>query len=928
MSKKEYNETLNLPRTDFSMRGNLVRKEPKILEKWGKMDLYKVVQEKTKGRPQFNLHDGPPYANGDIHMGHALNKILKDMVIKFHSMTGYDVPYVPGWDTHGLPIEQQAIKTLGLNRHAQDPVEFRKCCREYALKYIDIQKEQFKRLGVRGDWDNPYVTLDPKFEAVQIGVFGEMAKKGYIYKGLKPVYWCPHCETALAEAEIEYDEKKSASIYVKFPVSEGKGLLSKGNTFFVIWTTTPWTIPANLAICLHPDLEYNVLVVGKEKYIVVQELQDSFLEVLGKPEYTVEKTFRGEELEGIVCQHPLYERDSVVILGDHVTTEQGTGCVHTAPGHGVEDFEVGKKYGLDVLSPVDDQGKFTEEAGQFAGMFIGKGNQAVIKALEDQGALISMAFIKHQYPHCWRCKNPIMFRATEQWFASIDGFRQEALEAIKQVKWIPAWGEERIHHMVAERGDWCISRQRTWGVPIPIFYCEECNQELINDETITYLQDLIAQYGSDIWWMREAEELMPKGTTCPKCGGTKFRKEKDIMDVWFDSGTTHFGVLETRPELSWPADLYLEGSDQHRGWFNSSLSVSVAVRNQAPYRAVLTHGFLVDDQGRKMSKSLGNGVDPLEVIEKMGADILRLWVSSADYRHDVAISSGILKQISEAYRKIRNTCRYLLGNLYDFDPAKDKVEYENLLEIDQWALLKLHQLINKVTEAYQNYEFHTVHHNIHNFCAVEMSAFYLDVIKDRLYTSRADSVERKSAQTVMYEIILALVKMLTPILAFTTEEIWQYLPHNEEKSTVQLAKWPAFEERYLDAELEEKWNKILAVREFVAKPLEEARRNKVIGHALDAQVKLYAAEEWYNFLFDLKEELATLFITSSVVLDKDNNVPAEAFISEELPGLAVVVEKAPGKKCERCWIYTETTGENEEHPTLCKRCAKVVESFK
>lgn len=929
MSKeKKYNETLNLPQTDFPMRGNLTQKEPEILAKWGKMDLYKVIQEKTKGKPQFNLHDGPPYANGDIHMGHALNKVLKDMIIKFHSMTGYDVPYVPGWDTHGLPIEQQAIKTLGLNRHAQDPVEFRKCCREYALKYVDIQKEQFKRLGVRGDWDHPYVTLEPKFEAVQIGVFGDMAKKGYIYKGLKPVYWCPHCETALAEAEIEYEEKRSASIYVKFAVSEGKGLLETGNTFFVIWTTTPWTIPANLAICLHPDLEYNLLVVGKEKYVVVQELRDSFLEVLGKPEYTVEKTFRGEELEGIVCQHPLYARDSVVILGDHVTTEQGTGCVHTAPGHGLEDFEVGKKYGLEILSPVDDQGKFTAEAGQFAGIFIEEGNKTVIKALEEQGALISMIFIQHQYPHCWRCKNPIMFRATEQWFASIDGFRKEALEAIKQVQWIPAWGEERIHNMVADRGDWCISRQRTWGVPIPIFYCEECNQAIITEEIIAYLQELIAQYGSDIWWRREAADLLPAGIICPQCGSKKFRKEKDIMDVWFDSGTTHLGVLEARPELSWPADLYLEGSDQHRGWFNSSLSVSVAVRGLAPYKAVLTHGFLVDDQGRKMSKSLGNGVDPLEVIEKMGADILRLWVSSADYRHDVAISPGILKQISEAYRKIRNTCRYLLGNLYDFEPTKDKVPYENLLEIDQWALLKLHQLINKVTEAYQNYEFHTVHHHIHNFCAVEMSAFYLDVVKDRLYTSGADSVERKSAQTVMYEIILALVKMLTPILAFTTEEIWQYLPHNEEASTVQLATWPVFTERYLDAELEEKWDKILAVREFVAKPLEEARRNKVIGHALDAQVKLYASAEWYDFLLSLKEELATLFITSSVVLQQADYLPEEAFTSEELTGLAVVVEKAPGEKCERCWIYSETTGENEAHPTLCKRCAAVVEEIK
>lgn len=924
--QNKYNETLNLPQTDFPMRGNLPQKEPKILARWEEMDLYNVVQEKTQGKPHFILHDGPPYANGNIHMGHTLNKVIKDIVIKYRSMAGYDAPYVPGWDTHGLPIEQQAIKILGLNRHAQDPVEFRKCCREFALKYVELQKKQFKRLGVRGDWDNPYITLKPKFEAVQIGVFGEMAKKGYIYKGLKPVYWCPHCETALAEAEIEYAEKKSASIYVKFPVIDGKGLLGTENTFFVIWTTTPWTIPANLAICLHPELQYNLLVIGKEKYIVVQELQDSFLEVLGEQKYTVEKSFTGEELEGIVCRHPIFERDSVVILGDHVTTEQGTGCVHTAPGHGVEDFEVAKKYGLDVLSPVDNRGKFTSEAGQFAGIFIENGNKAVIKELDDRGMLISVNNIKHQYPHCWRCKNPIMFRATEQWFASIDGFRQDALEAIKQVQWIPSWGEDRIHNMVADRGDWCISRQRTWGVPIPIFYCQECNKEIINEQTISHLQELFAEHGSDIWWAREAEELIPTGLTCPKCGSSKFRKEKDIMDVWFDSGTSHFGVLETRSELSWPADLYLEGSDQHRGWFNSSLSTSVAVRGVAPYKAVLTHGFLVDEQGRKMSKSLGNGVDPLKVIEQMGADILRLWVSSADYRNDVAISPGILKQIAEAYRKIRNTCRYLLGNLYDFDPEKDRVEYEQMVEIDQWALLKLHQLIKKVTAAYESYEFHTVHHNIHNFCAVDMSAFYLDVIKDRVYTSKKNSRERKSAQTVMYEIIMVLVKMLTPILAFTTEEIWQYLPHGAGETTVQATSWPVFAEKYLNAELEQKWDKILAIREFVAKPLEEARREKVIGHSLDALVNLYAGAEWYDFLQSMQEEWSTLFITSGVVLHRADNVPEGAFTSEEMEGLAVTVEKSPGEKCERCWIYSITTGEDKHHPTLCKRCAAVMNS--
>ncbi len=926
MSKEvqnKYNDTLNLPQTEFPMRGNLPQREPEILQKWEEMKLYKVVQKATAGKPKFILHDGPPYANGNIHLGHTLNKVLKDIIVKYRSQNGYDAPYVPGWDTHGLPIEQQAIKALGLNRHAIDPVEFRRHCKEYALKYVGIQREQFKRLGVRGDWENPYVTLDPEFEAVQIGVFGEMAKKGYIYKGLKPVYWCPHCETALAEAEIEYGEKKSASIYVKFPVIQGKGLLGQDNTYFVIWTTTPWTLPANLAVCVHPELDYNLLAVGEERYIVARELQENFLEVLGKPEAYVEKTFKGEELEGIICSHPFFDRQSVVILGEHVTTEQGTGCVHTAPGHGVEDFEVGKKYNLPVLSPVDNTGKFTKEAGKFAGMFIEDANKAITAELKEKNMLLSLGFIKHQYPHCWRCKQPVMFRATEQWFASIDGFREAALRAIKEVKWIPAWGEERIHNMVADRGDWCISRQRTWGVPIPIFYCKECNKEIINDATISHLQELFKEHGADVWWAREAKDLIPEGLTCPACGGKEFRKETDIMDVWFDSGSSHFAVLETRPDLVWPADLYLEGSDQHRGWFNSSLSTSVAVRGVAPYKAVLTHGFLVDEQGRKMSKSLGNGIDPLEVIEQMGADILRLWVASADYRSDVAASPNILKQIAEAYRKIRNTCRYLLGNLYDFEPEKDAIPYEKMVDIDKWALFKLHKLIKRVTEAYENYEFHTVYHSIHNFCAVDMSAIYLDIIKDRVYTAKAQSMERRSAQTVIFEIITALVKMLTPILAFTTEEIWQYLPYKNKAETVQIAGWPELKAEYIDSDLEAKWDKILEVRDFVAKPLEEARRAKLIGHSLDAQVNLYANEEWYQFLEPLKEDLATIFITSGVVLHKGDGT-GEVYTSEDLPGLAAKVEKAPGVKCERCWIYSETTGQDAEHPGLCKRCADVL----
>ncbi len=929
--ENKYNESLNLPQTDFPMRGNLPKKEPEILAKWEEMDIYNMVQEANRGKPQFILHDGPPFANGNIHLGHTLNKVLKDIIVKYRTQKGYDSPYVPGWDTHGLPIEQQAIKALGLNRHDTDPLEFRRYCRDYALKYVDLQREQFKRLGVRGDWDNPYITLDPKFEAVEIGVFGEMAKKGYIYKGLKPVYWCPHCETALAEAEIEYAEKKSPSIYVKFPVIKAKGLLPEENTFFVIWTTTPWTIPANMGICLHPELEYNLLKVGEEKYVVVKDLQDSFLEMLQQQEEyqgltaSVEASYLGKDLEGIVCRHPLLERESLVILGEHVTTEQGTGCVHTAPGHGLDDFEVGKKYNLEVISPVDNAGKFTKEAGKYEGLFVDAANKVITADLQEEDKLLSLGFIKHQYPHCWRCKKPIMYRATEQWFASIDGFRQDALQAIENdVQWIPAWGKDRIYNMIAERGDWCISRQRTWGVPIPIFYCKDCNKEIINDETISHLQQLFAEHGSDIWWAKEAKDLIPEGLTCPECGCKEFYKEKDIMDVWFDSGSSHLAVLDKRPELRWPADLYLEGSDQHRGWFNSSLSTSVAVRGKAPYKAVLTHGFLVDEKGRKMSKSAGNGIDPLDVIKQMGADILRLWVSSADYRNDVAVSPNILKQVSESYRKIRNTCRYLLGNLYDFDSSKDKVGYEDMVEIDKWALLKLQQLIKKVTDAYENYEFHLVYHSIHNFCSVEMSSIYMDIVKDRLYTEKKDSLLRRSAQTVSLEILTALVKMLVPILAFTTEEVWQYLPEQDKVASVQLAGWPEFHPEFIDQQLETKWDKILTVRNFVAKPLEEARRNKVIGHSLDAQVTLYANSEWLEFLQSIVKDLANYFITSSVVLKTEEEAGEQVFRSEDLPGLAVDVSKAPGEKCERCWIYSETVGESAEHPTLCHRCDNVI----
>ncbi|WP_418790532.1 isoleucine--tRNA ligase [Phosphitispora sp. TUW77] len=926
----DYSKTLNLPQTDFPMRGNLPEREPEILDFWERQDIYRRVQEKNASKPKFILHDGPPYANGNIHLGHTLNKVLKDIIVKYKSMNGFDAPYVPGWDTHGLPIEQQAIKALGINRHEAGLVEFRNKCKEYALKYVDIQREQFKRLGVRGDWNNPYLTLQPHFEAKQIEVFGEMAKRGYIYKGLKPVYWCASCETALAEAEVEYGDKKSASIYVKFLVQDGKDILPEDNTFVVIWTTTPWTLPANVAICLHPDFDYVLMETGNngEKLLVAEGLLEQFAADVGIEDYTVQQNFKGTELEGISCRHPFMERESVLIFGDHVTLEQGTGCVHTAPGHGVEDFEVGKKYSLPVISPLDNRGIFTSEGGFVEGKTTDEANKNIVARLEETGALMNMSWIKHQYPHCWRCKNPILFRATEQWFASIDGFRKQALKEIDRVSWVPAWGHDRIYNMIADRGDWCISRQRTWGVPIPIFYCENCGKEVINDKTVEHIKELVKENGSDVWFAREAKDLMPPGVTCPACGNGTFRKETDIMDVWFDSGSSHWAVLTQSqywPDLAWPADLYLEGSDQHRGWFNSSLCTAVATTGKAPYETVLTHGFLVDEQGRKMSKSMGNVTDPLKVIQQMGADILRLWVSSADYKSDVAVSGGILKQMSEAYRKIRNTARYLLGNLYDFDPECDRVAYAELTELDKWALLKLHKLSRRILNAYDNYEFHVIYHAVHNFCAVDMSAFYLDIAKDRVYTSVPDSLERRAAQTVMYEIITSLVKLMAPVLAFTSEEIWRYIPRSAgDPGSVQLADMPQVKEEYIDEELEAKWEKIIKARNEITKALEQARRDKVIGHSLDAAVTVYADEELYSFLEPVAEQLASILIVSAAELKKDADAPGGVIVSEEMPGLKIKVDQAAGGKCERCWTYKEEVGKDPVYITLCGKCLDVV----
>ncbi len=908
-----------MPQTEFPMRGNLPQREPEIQAKWEELNIYKKVQERTKGRPMFVLHDGPPYANGDIHMGHALNKILKDMIVRYKSMSGFHAPYVPGWDTHGLPIEQ-ALTNKGVKRKEMTVAEFRQLCTKYALEQIDNQREQFKRLGVRGDWENPYITLKPAYEAQQIKVFGEMAKKGYIYKGLKPVYWSPSSESALAEAEIEYQDKKSASIYVGFKVKDGKNVLDT-DTQIIIWTTTPWTIPANLGISVHPDLTYVVVAANGNKYLVAEALLESVSKEIGWEEVTVVKKVKGNDLEHILAVHPLYGRESLVMLGEHVTTDAGTGCVHTAPGHGEDDFYVGQKYGLDVLCPVDDKGVMTSEAPGFEGLFYDKANKPITQALEDAGALLKLSFITHSYPHDWRTKKPVIYRATAQWFASIKDFRNELLDAVKETKWIPAWGETRLFNMVRDRGDWCISRQRVWGVPIPVFYAET-GEEIITDETINHVSDLFREFGSNVWFEREAKELLPAGFTHPGSPNGIFTKETDIMDVWFDSGSSHQAVLLERDDLVRPADLYLEGSDQYRGWFNSSLSTAVAVTGEAPYKGVLSHGFALDGEGRKMSKSIGNVVVPAKVMNQLGADILRLWVASVDYQADVRVSDAILKQVAEVYRKIRNTFRFLLGNLADFTPAK-KVAYEDLREVDQFMLVKLNKLIKNVRNAYENYEFAGIYHAINNFCTLDLSSFYLDFAKDVLYIEATDNHERRAIQTVLYESLLALTKLVSPILSHTADEVWNFIPDATEES-VQLTDLPEYQELKNAQALEEKWTEFMNLRDDVLKALEEARNQKVIGKSLTAKVTLYVNEKSKALLDSIEENMKQLFIISGFeVAGTYEEAPENAV---KLETAAIVITKAEGETCERCWIVTPEVGQDPEHPTLCPRCAEVVKA--
>ena len=912
--KKDYGATLNLPKTEFPMRGNLPENEPKILEEIFEKGLYEKMLKKNEGKEPFVLHDGPPYANGEIHIGHALNKVLKDTIVRYKNLNGYYTPFIPGYDTHGMPTENKAIQALGLNRDEIPVSEFRDTCKSFNKDYIAKQTEGFKRLGVLADWENPYITYQPQMEAKQVGVFADMYKKGYIYKGLKPVYWCTDCETALAEAEIEYKDVKNTSAYVKFPVEDSKGLFDKENTYVVIWTTTPWTLPGNMGITIDPEFEYSIVNANDEKYIMAKELVSKVMELAGIEEYKIEQTFKGKELEGILCKHPFLDRTSRVVMGSDDTVkvelDTGTGAVHTAPGYGKEDYLCGLKNGLDIVVTVDAKGHQTEEAGPFAGMFYAKSDKEILNWLEEHNLLLHKQELMHSYPHCWRCKKPVIYRATNQWFASVDGFRKETLEAIKGVKWIPSWGEERITKMVEDRNDWCISRQRTWGVPIPIFYCADCEKEYVTDESLAKVQKIFKEKGSNAWFDLTEEELMPEGAKCEKCGCTHFKKETDIMDVWFDSGSTHESVLAERglPE----ATLYLEGSDQYRGWFQSSLLTSVATKGKAPYKEVLTHGYTVDEQGRKMSKSVGNVIAPQTMIKQYGADILRLWVLSSDYKSDVSISNGIMKQVAEVYRKIRNTARYILGNISDFN-VNEPVKYDELEEIDKWALIKLNHLIKDCTKAFDEYDFNKAYQAINTFCVVDMSNFYLDIIKDRLYTSKKESTKRRAAQTAMYNILSGLVRIIAPMTVYTAEEIWKYMPHKNGENTesIMLEYWPKVNEKYENKELEEKWNKIIAIKEEVSKALEMARAEKVIGHSLNAKVTINADKENYNFLKDKEELLQEVFIVSAVEVKEANE-------------LKIDVTPAEGEKCERCWMYSTTVGEDKENPTICHRCSEAL----
>ena len=921
--KVDYAKTLNLPKTSFKMKANLAQKEPLTLRDWKKAEIYE--KSLKEGAPFFVLHDGPPYANGDIHIGHALNKILKDIILKYKRLRGYNAPYIPGWDTHGLPIEWKIMEELGEKAKNMTPLQIRQECKKYALKWVEKQKEGFKRLGILGNWDNPYITLRPEYEAEQLKVFKEIYENGYIYKGLKPVYWSPTTETALAEAEIEYKDVTSHSIYVKF---EGeKDLTDKlgvDEASILIWTTTPWTLPANLGVFLHPEFEYGLYKTEKGNLVVVKDLAEDVFKTLDLS-YELLKEFKGTELEYTHYQHPFLDRKGLVMNADYVTIDAGTGAVHTAPGHGADDYNYSLKYNIGILSPVDDKGHMTKEAGKYEGMFYAKASKAIVEDLTESGHMLYHTTFVHSYPHDWRSKKPVIFRATEQWFISVDesDIRENALKALENVEFVPSWGKNRIGSMLETRPDWTISRQRVWGVPIPLFYNRATDEVIYEPEIMDRIIELVKKEGTDIWWKYEAKEII--GDELLEKYNLKdvdIRKERSIMDVWFDSGVSHRSVLVPR-NLPRPADLYLEGSDQHRGWFQSSLLTSIASTKDAPYKRILTHGFTMDGQGRKMSKSLGNTILPKDITEKYGADILRLWVSSVDYREDVRISENILQQMSDAYRRIRNTARFLMGNLNNFDYANDKVDYKDMFEIDKWAMHKLEELKEKTTEYYDKYEFYSLFQEITYFCSMEMSSFYLDIVKDRLYCEGTTSIERRSAQTVLTEVLKVLVRIISPVLSFTADEIWERIPEAlKEEESVHLSKWIEANPEYLNEELAKKWDKIARLRREVNKKLEAERQTGLIGHSLDARVLLNIANDEYSFIKDYTEnEVSDLFIVSQVKFVNDN------LAESEIEGINIGVEKASGEKCERCWKYDEEVGHDHNHSDVCPRCASVLEKM-
>jgi isoleucyl-tRNA synthetase len=932
----DYRDTLNLPGTGFKMKANLAQKEPQVLKQWDKGELYKKLLEKGEGKPLFILHDGPPYANGNIHVGHAFNKILKDIILRSRRMAGFNAPYVPGWDCHGLPIEINVDKELGDKKKTIPVLSKRSACRKYAGKWIKKQKEQFKRLGILGDWDNPYLTINYSYEASIAREFNKFLLSGSVVRNRKPVYWCSTCGTALAEAEVEYHDHTSPSIYVKFQAAEDFSDIDKSlagdKTYFVIWTTTPWTLPANLAVAMHPDFIYAAVRVGDETWVIAEALVEKMMAEIGVDSWEIVGTFASTGFERRNCRHPFMDRNSLLVLASYVTADAGTGCVHTAPGHGADDYLTGLRYGLEILSPVDAEGVYTEEAGRYAGEHVPEVNKKIIEDLKAEGSLVFTAPLNHSYPHCWRCKLPVMYRATPQWFISMEknDLRKKALEEIRKTSWTPSWGENRIYSMVENRPDWCLSRQRSWGVPLTVITCHKCGEVVKSDEVVQKVDALFLKEGADAWYSHEVSDFLPEGYTC-SCGSSEFDKEKDILDVWFDSGTSFAAVLEQREELQFPADLYLEGSDQHRGWFQSSLLCSVANRGCAPYKGVLTHGYTVDGEGKKMSKSVGNVIGPAEVVEKYGAEILRLWVASEDYTGDVKVSDTILKQISDSYRKIRNTIRYFLSNLQDFDPVANRVAPEDMPEIDRWALAKFEELRRMVTEDYEKFEFHGIYQQVNYFCGITMSSFYLDILKDRLYTEAPDSQTRRSAQTVLYDIISGLLRLVSPILAFTSSEAWDSLYGRNDKSPLEesifFTEFPEANGMVLEPSMMERWDKLLKVRSEITRALETARREKVIGHSLEAEVMLRAEGEIGEFITREWKTLKDISIISEMSVftaAAEGDVVSE---SEEFPGFTVAVRPARGEKCERCWIRSEDVGKNADHPQLCARCSSVIKEL-